>query len=89
MIDEACLPQLPVQVSITPSSDYNHTDLSLVASEQFGDIQAQLRSLRNNVDHLEASNITLPSLRHGFTPAKMSIQLLLYQQNRELPALKS
>ncbi|EEA26896.1 hypothetical protein EYB25_002074 [Talaromyces marneffei] len=27
---------------------------SSVASEQFGDIQAQLRSLRNNVDHLEA-----------------------------------
>jgi hypothetical protein len=26
----------------------------LVVSEQFGDIQAQLRSLRNNVDHLEA-----------------------------------
>lgn len=58
MIDERCLPQLLVQVRITPSSDYNHTDLSLVASEQFGDIQAQLRSLRNNVDHLEASKLS-------------------------------
>ena len=59
MIDKACRPRLPVQVSTTPFShyDHNHIDLSVVVSEQFGDIQAQLRSLRNDLGNLEASKL--------------------------------